>query len=64
MRWLVQWWSVAGGNVGDPFMGSGTTEFAAVQMGRRFVGIEIEERYFSVACRRIEAAQRQQRLFA
>lgn len=43
----------------DPFMGSGTTGVAAVQMGRDFIGIEREERYFEIACRRIEEAQRQ-----
>lgn len=47
----------------DPFMGSGTTGVAAVQMGRRFIGIEREERYFEIACRRIEDAQRQGDLF-
>jgi DNA modification methylase len=40
--------------VGDPFMGSGTTGVAAVQEGRKFVGIEIDEKYFQIACRRIE----------
>ena len=43
----------------DPFMGSGTTGVAAVQMGRKFIGIEREERYFEIACKRIEQAQRQ-----
>lgn len=43
----------------DPFMGSGTTGVAAVQMGGDFIGIEREERYFDIACRRIEDAQRQ-----
>ena len=43
----------------DPFMGSGTTGVAAVQMGRKFIGVEKEELYFDIACRRIEAAQRQ-----
>ena len=47
----------------DPFMGSGTTGVAAVQMGRDFIGIEREERYFDIACRRIEQAQRQGDLF-
>lgn len=47
----------------DPFMGSGTTGVAAVQMGRKFIGIEINEDYFNIACRRIEDAQRQGRLF-
>ena len=40
----------------DPFMGSGTTGVAAVKLGRKFVGIEIEPRYFDIACRRIQAA--------
>jgi site-specific DNA-methyltransferase (adenine-specific)/modification methylase len=40
----------------DPFMGSGTTGVAAVKLGRRFIGIEIELRYFDVACRRISEA--------
>lgn len=47
----------------DPFMGSGTTGVAAVQMGRGFIGIEREERYFGIACHRIEQAQRQGDLF-
>jgi DNA modification methylase len=47
----------------DPFMGSGTTGVAAVQMGRRFIGIELNPTYFDIACRRIEDAQRQGRLF-
>jgi DNA modification methylase len=47
----------------DPFMGTGTTGVACARLGRRFVGIEIEERYFEIACRRIEQAQRQADLF-
>ena len=47
----------------DPFMGSGTTGVAAVQMGRKFIGIEREPAYFDIACRRIEDAQRQTDLF-
>ncbi len=47
----------------DPFMGSGTTGVAAVQMGRDFIGIEREEKYFDIACRRIEQAQLQGDLF-
>jgi site-specific DNA-methyltransferase (adenine-specific) len=43
----------------DPFMGSGTTGVACARLGRRFIGIEIEPRYFDIACRRIEEAQRQ-----
>ena len=47
----------------DPFMGSGTTGVAAVQMGRDFIGIEREPKYFDIACKRIEQAQRQRDLF-
>ena len=47
----------------DPFMGVGTTGVAAVQMGRKFIGIEREKRYFEIACQRIEQAQRQGDLF-
>ena len=48
----------------DPFMGSGTTGIAAVAAGRSFIGIEREPKYFDIACRRIEDAQRQGRLIA
>lgn len=48
----------------DPFMGSGTTGVACARLGRRFIGVEIEPRYFDIACRRIEEAYRQPRLFA
>jgi len=47
----------------DPFMGSGTTGVAAVQMGRDFIGIEREEKYFDIACERIRKAQLQGDLF-
>ena len=47
----------------DPFMGSGTTGVACARLGRSFIGIEIEEKYFSIACKRIEQAQRQSDLF-
>jgi DNA modification methylase len=40
-------------------MGSGTTGEACVNLRRRFIGIEIEEKYFDVACKRIEIAARQ-----
>jgi len=53
-----------GETVLDPFAGSGSTGEAALRMGRRFVGIEIDEHWFTVACERIENAQRQERLFA
>ena len=47
----------------DPFAGSFTTGVACVQLGRRFLGIEIEPRYFDIGCRRIEEACRQLTLF-
>jgi len=58
-RWLVGWWSVEGETVLDPFMGSGTTCAAAVAQGRKTVGIEIDPRYFDLACERVADAQRQ-----
>ena len=48
----------------DPFMGSGTTGVAAMNLQRQFIGIEREAKYFDIACRRIEDAQRQGRLLA
>lgn len=47
----------------DPFMGSGTTGVACANLGRRFIGIEIDPKFFDVACERIAAAQSQGRLF-
>jgi len=47
----------------DPFMGSGTTGVACANLGRKFIGIEIEPKYFDIACERIEAAYAQGRLF-
>lgn len=47
----------------DPFMGSGTTGVACAKLGRKFVGIEIEPKYFDIACKRIEQAYAQPDLF-
>ena len=49
----------------DPFLGSGTTGVAAINLGRKFIGIEIEPKYFEIACKRIEHAyeKSKQRLF-
>ena len=46
----------------DPFMGSGTTGVACVQTGRKFIGIEIDPKYFEIAVKRIKDAQQQMRL--
>jgi len=47
----------------DPFMGSCTTGVAAIKAGRQFAGIERDERYFDIACRRMEAALREPDMF-
>ena len=65
MKWCIDQVSVPPhGTILDAFMGSGTTGVAAVQMGRRFIGIEREPKYFDIARRRIEDAQRMQDMFA
>ena len=61
MQWCLGF--VGGHVILDPFMGSGTTGVACVKLGRRFIGIEIETKYFDTACRRIEAAYKQPDLF-
>lgn len=61
MRWCV---SKTDGDVLDPFMGSGTTGVACANLGRKFIGIEIEPKYFDIACERITNAYRQEKLFA
>lgn len=63
MEWCITQTGV-GGSVLDPFMGSGTTGVACANLGRAFIGIEREPKYFDTACRRIEDAQRQARLIA
>ena len=60
MEWCISF--LADCIVCDPFMGSGTTGVACVNLGRKFVGIEIERKYFDIACERIEAAYAQGRL--
>jgi site-specific DNA-methyltransferase (adenine-specific) len=61
---LVAMFSPKGGTVLDPFAGSGTTGVAAVQSGRRFIGIELAREHFDTACDRIERAQAQGTLLA
>lgn len=63
---LMTWCIEQAGNpqtILDTFMGSGTTGVAAIQLGRKFIGIEREPKYFDIACKRIEQAVAQGRLF-
>ena len=58
MRYLCRLTATpTGGVVLDPFMGSGTTGVAAIQEGRRFIGVELDPQYCEIARRRIEAVQ-------
>ena len=63
IRPLVERFCPAGGLVLDPFMGSGTTGVACVELERRFVGCEVDPSYHAVAARRIAAAQNRHPLF-
>jgi DNA modification methylase len=63
MRQAIDWAASDAVTILDPFMGSGSTGVAAMNLCRRFIGIEIEPRYFDIACRRIEEAQRQGDMF-
>jgi len=62
MKWCIELITKQGDTILDPFMGSGTTGVACVQTGRKFIGIEIEPKYFDIAVKRIKDAQQQMRL--
>jgi len=64
MEWCIAQAANKPQTILDPFMGSGTTGIAAANLQRAFIGIEREPKYFDIACRRIEDAQRQGRLIA
>lgn len=64
MTWAISHIPAPANSILDPFMGSGTTGVAAMNLGRTFIGIEREPKYFDIACQRIKAAQDQLRLFA
>lgn len=64
MRWCLEQLPTHCKTILDPFMGSGTTGVAAAKLGRKFIGIEIEQTYFDIACRRIEEALKQPDMFA
>lgn len=64
MMWMVEKASLENESILDPFMGSGTTGVACVKLGRRFIGIEIERKYFDIAVKRIERAFEDTKLLA
>jgi site-specific DNA-methyltransferase (adenine-specific)/modification methylase len=64
MKWAIGHLPPPNFSILDPFMGSGTTGVACVNLGKQFTGIERERKYFDIACERIARAQAQERLFA
>jgi DNA modification methylase len=63
MAWSIQALPESCVSICDPFMGAGTTGVAAVRLGKRFTGIEIDSKYFDIACRRIDEEWRKPRMF-
>lgn len=63
MEWCLQKLPSTANLILDPFMGSGTTGVACAKLGRSFIGIERDEEYFDIACRRIEEAYKQPDMF-
>lgn len=63
MEWCILQLPADSNFILDPFCGSGTTGVAAVKLGRKFIGIELHEPYFDIACRRISEALKQPDLF-
>lgn len=60
---MVQRYTADSETILDPFMGSGTTGVACVKLGRKFIGIEIDPKYFDIACKRIRDAYAQPDMF-
>lgn len=63
MQYVIDCFTETGMTALDPTMGSGTTGVACALSGRKFIGIEMEQKYFDIACERIEAAYKQTKLF-
>jgi DNA modification methylase len=61
MQWCID--KIDGNTILDPFMGSGSTGVACAKMGKTFIGIEREQKYFDIACKRIEDAYAQADMF-
>jgi len=62
-EWCVKQFQNDPKTILDPFMGSGTTGVACAKLGRKFIGIELEPKYFDIACERIQKAYDQPDLF-
>lgn len=62
-EWCIEYLPGKINTVLDPFLGSGSCGVAALQLGRKFIGIEKEARYFDIACKRIEQSVAQGQLF-
>lgn len=62
MKWCIEQLPSEVRTILDPFMGSGTTGVACIQLGRRFIGVELDPRYFDIARRRLEAELAKPRL--
>lgn len=63
MRWCIERLPDSVVTICDPFMGSGTTGVACAKLGKQFIGIEVEPRYFEIAVRRIDEAYKQGDMF-
>lgn len=63
MEWCINHLPETAKTILDPFMGSGTTGVACVKLGRKFIGIELNEQYFDIACERIRKAYAQPDMF-
>jgi len=63
MKWCISHLPNDTETILDPFMGSGTTGVAALAMDKKFIGIELDEDYFKIACERIKAEADQFKLF-
>lgn len=63
MKWIIDRYTKPGETILDPYMGSGTTGVACVQLGRNFIGCEISPEYFAIAEKRIKQAESQPSLF-
>lgn len=63
MKWCLKQLPEGSNIILDPYMGSGSTGVACAKMRRKFIGIEIEPKYFDIACKRIEDAYKQPDMF-